>query len=50
MNTHLSNEGQECKADPTRGKVLEVGEGLMDRVKNGEYCQCTLYQCMKMEH
>jgi hypothetical protein len=37
MNRHLSNEGQEWKAGPVKGKV-QVGEGgQMKRVKESEY-------------
>jgi hypothetical protein len=51
MTIHLKNEGQECKRVPFRRREVPVGEGeLMERVKEGEYGQCTLCVCMKMEH
>jgi hypothetical protein len=43
MNIYINNERQECKADPVRGSTS-------GRAMEGEYSQCTLYTCMKIEH
>jgi hypothetical protein len=42
MNMYLNNEGQECKTGLIRGSILVGGGGKMERVKEGEYGQCTL--------
>jgi hypothetical protein len=48
MNIYLKNEGQECKTG-TRGLGTMGEERVMERVKEGEYGQCTLCTCMKTE-
>jgi hypothetical protein len=49
-NYTLNNEGQECKTPPVSGKVLEGRERWMERAKDGDHGQYTLYAYMKIEH
>jgi hypothetical protein len=37
MNIHIDNEEYESKTGPVKGRVLVEGQGVMERVKKGEY-------------
>jgi hypothetical protein len=47
MNIHFKNEEQDYKTGLIQGWLL-VG-GWTNRVKEGEFGQCTLYSCMKIK-
>jgi hypothetical protein len=50
MNTHLHNEGQECKTDLFRERVVIGGGGWIESENVGETRWCSLCTYMNKEH
>jgi hypothetical protein len=49
MNIHLKNKGQECKQVLLGSGLFVGGGGGIERLKDDEYGQCSLYTCMKTD-
>jgi hypothetical protein len=49
MNIHLKNKGQECKQVLLGSGLFVGGGGGIERLKDDEYGQYSLYTCMKTD-